>query len=68
MAERVGRQLGDRDNAHAEKVTLFFVIVLFCSPHCCCFQHFCHHHRCHHQLGDRDNAHAEKASIIVVMQ
>ena len=31
MAERVGRQLGDRDNAHAEKVTtfcLFFLIVM----------------------------------------
>ena len=29
MAERVGRQLGDRDNAHAEKVVVItFVVVI----------------------------------------
>ena len=32
MAERVGRQLGDRDNAHAEKVTSFLAVF----PQCYC--------------------------------
>merc|ERR1719180_292732 len=45
MAERVGRQLGDRDNTHAEKVQALE------SPMA---------ERVGRQLGDRDNTHAEK--------
>ena len=63
MAERVGRQLGDRDNAHAEKVVVITVVIVIIVVFdvvvviigvitviviiIWCHHPCCHHHCCH---------------------